>query len=41
MQPVTGTTNPEHLRECLQAANVRLSREQWYELYRAAGNILP
>ncbi len=41
MQPVTGTTNPSRLRECLDGANVNLAREEWYEIYRAAGNKLP
>lgn len=41
MQPVTGTTNLGRLRQCLQAAEVSLTREEWYEIYRAAGNRLP
>ena len=41
MQPVTGTTNPTRLADCLAAADVTLSREDWYEIYKAAGNILP
>ena len=41
MQPVTGTTNLTRLADCLKAADVRLTREEWYEIYRAAGNILP
>lgn len=41
MQPVTGTTNPARLAECLKAADVRLTREEWYSIYLAAGNILP
>jgi predicted oxidoreductase len=41
MQPVVGTTNPERLRECVRASEVHLTREEWYELYRAAGNRLP
>ena len=41
MQPVTGTTNPARLAECLRAADVRLTREEWYSIYLAAGNILP
>ncbi len=41
MQPVTGTTNLERLADCLKATDVRLTREEWYEIYRAAGNILP
>ena len=41
MQPVTGTTNLERLTDCLKASEVKLTREEWYEIYRAAGNILP
>ncbi|MDR2021563.1 MAG: aldo/keto reductase [Treponema sp.] len=41
MQPVTGTMNPDRLRDCVKAAEVGLSREEWYEIYLAAGNILP
>lgn len=41
MQPVTGTTNLTRLTDCLKASEVTLTREQWYEIYRAAGNVLP
>ena len=41
MQPVTGTTNPARLADCLKASEVRITREEWYEIYRAAGNTLP
>lgn len=41
MQPVTGTMNVERLLDCVKASDVHLTREEWYEIYRAAGNILP
>lgn len=41
MQPVTGTMSVEHLLDCAKAADIRLTREEWYEIYLAAGNILP
>lgn len=41
MQPVIGTMNVGRLRDCCKAADVRLTREEWYGLYRAAGNELP
>ena len=41
MQPVTGTTNVERLRDCCRASEVHLSREEWYAILRAAGNVLP
>lgn len=41
MQPVTGTTNLVRLADCLKAADIRITREEWYEIYLAAGNKLP
>ena len=41
MQPVTGTMNIKRLKDCVKAANINLSREEWYEIYLAAGNTLP
>ena len=41
MQVITGTTSPDHLRSAAAAGDVVLSREEWYALYRAAGNRLP
>ncbi|WP_238655410.1 aldo/keto reductase [Paenibacillus piscarius] len=41
MQPIVGTTNTTRLLEIAKAADITLSREEWYEIYRAAGNVLP
>ncbi|MGG5358330.1 MULTISPECIES: aldo/keto reductase [unclassified Enterococcus] len=41
MQVIAGTMNTGRIKEIAQAASIVLSREDWYELYRAAGNILP
>lgn len=41
MQPVVGTTNLQRLEDCVKAAEVILTREEWYEIYLAAGNTLP
>lgn len=41
MQPVTGTMNIERLKDCIKAAEIYLTREEWYAIYRAAGNVLP
>lgn len=41
MQPVTGTTNIQRLKDSFKATEFTLTREEWYEVYRAAGNILP
>ena len=39
--PVTGTTKISRLADCVKAAQISLTREEWYELYLAAGNKLP
>lgn len=41
IQPIVGTTNPARLKEICKASEVELTREEWYELYRSAGNRLP
>ncbi len=41
MQLIAGTMNPAHLKEVCKAADVRLTRGEWYEIYRAAGHCLP
>ena len=41
MQPVVGSTNPERIRAVAKATDVTLTREDWYEIYRAAGYALP
>ena len=41
MQPIVGTTNPDRVRQVAQASGIDLTREHWYEIYRAAGNSLP
>lgn len=41
MQPVTGTTNLIRLTDCFNATKINLSREDWYEIYKASGNKLP
>jgi predicted oxidoreductase len=41
MQPVTGTMNIQRLKDCCKASDIRLTREEWYEIFRAAGNVLP
>ena len=41
MQPVVGTMNTERLASCAKAAEIHLSREDWYALHLAAGNTLP
>jgi len=42
IQPVIGSTHPDRIRACGAAAQVRLSRAEWYQLYiTARGNNLP
>lgn len=41
MQLIAGTMNPNHLKEICKAADVVLTRAEWYEIYRAAGHCLP
>ena len=41
MQLIAGTMNPEHLKEICKASDVKLTRSEWYEIYRSAGHMLP
>ncbi|MDD2972550.1 MAG: aldo/keto reductase [Lachnospiraceae bacterium] len=41
MQLIAGTTNEGRLQEIVDASHITLTREEWYELYLAAGHPLP
>ena len=41
IQPVVGSMNSQRLQDIAKASSIELTREEWYELYRAAGNKLP
>lgn len=41
MQVIAGTMTPSRLEEIAKASEVQLSKEDWYKLYMAAGNMLP
>lgn len=41
MQVIIGTTNADRVKNAAKAADVELTRSEWYEIYRAAGNKLP
>lgn len=41
MQPILGSTNPERIRGIAKAMDIELTREEWYGIYCAAGNVLP
>jgi predicted oxidoreductase len=41
MQPIVGTTNAQRLKDLCKASDITLTRQEWYEIYLAAGNKLP
>ena len=41
MQAIVGTTNEKRLQAICKAADMELTRDQWYAIYKAAGNRLP
>ena len=41
MQVLAGTMNKEHFDDICKACDIRLERRDWYQIYMAAGNILP
>jgi len=41
MQPILGTTNPTRVKDASKASDVKLTRQEWYAIYLAAGNKLP
>lgn len=41
IQTILGTTKKERVKDICTASDVQLSREDWYEIYLAAGNKLP
>jgi len=41
IQTIIGTTNPQRVRDLARSQEFQLSRAEWYEIYLAAGNILP
>ncbi|CAJ1230201.1 aldo/keto reductase family oxidoreductase [Lactiplantibacillus xiangfangensis] len=40
-QVILGTMNPTHLAENAAGADINLTRQEWYDIYFAAGNDLP
>ncbi len=40
-QVVTGTVNPKHMAELCKAGDIKLTHEEWYDLYLATGKTLP
>ena len=41
MQPIIGTTNPTRVKDSCKASDVKLTHQEWYDIYLAAGNTLP
>jgi predicted oxidoreductase len=41
MQPIIGTTTIERVQQIAAASDVDITREDWYAIYKAAGNQLP
>lgn len=41
MQLISGSTSPQRIKEIAAASDITLTREEWYQLYLAAGHILP
>lgn len=41
IQTILGTMKESRIREVAASTKITLTREEWYEIYRSAGNILP
>lgn len=41
IQTILGTTTPQRIRDAARSQDFQLTRQEWYEIYRAAGNVLP
>ncbi|PIO82325.1 aldo/keto reductase [Loigolactobacillus backii] len=41
IQVILGSMNPQHITESLAGADVDLTKQEWYDIYFAAGNDLP
>lgn len=41
IQMIAGTTKVSRMQEIRKAADIRLTRQEWYDLYLAAGHMLP
>lgn len=41
MQVIAGSTKPSRMREVVSGSDLPLTRQEWYQLYTAAGNMLP
>ena len=41
MQPIVGSVRPERMTEIAAAADITITHDEWYELYKASGKSLP
>ncbi|MGX7419891.1 aldo/keto reductase [Carnobacterium gallinarum] len=41
IQTIIGSMNPTRINDIVKASTITLSREEWYSIYLAAGNVLP
>lgn len=41
IQTIVGTTKPRRVKDICESDGIGLTREEWYEIYLTAGNILP
>ncbi len=41
IQVVLGTTTPQRIKDACAGSEINLTRKEWYDLYKAAGHIVP
>ncbi|MED3879597.1 aldo/keto reductase [Priestia megaterium] len=41
IQVVLGTTNIQRMKDASKGSEIKLTRQEWYEIYKAAGNMVP
>lgn len=41
IQPIIGSMNIQRVRDCIKATSIQLTKDEWYEIYLAAGYVLP
>jgi predicted oxidoreductase len=41
IQTIVGTTNANRLKDICKESEITLTRQEWYDIYKAAGNMLP
>ena len=41
IMPLCGTASPDRIRDIAKGGDIVLTRKEWYDIYKAAGNELP